>query len=540
MDIPIIALATLATVLRILVLIAVSILLGWGLAYLSIKSRRFENVYIPLVNAFESIPVIGFLPIVLVAFISGVGGPLGVELAADFLVFDAVVWNIWIGIYQAFKTVPEPLLEVADNYKFGVLRRLKDLYIPHSLPRITSNLFSSFADGLFYISVSEIFTVGVKTYQTFGIGTTIAVFLQQGNLLGVYYSLAFVAAAVIIVTLAFSRLSKRAIAKYGLNTDLPIRRYHSTIRKYIYSTWRNMSRENIVSRFGSRFRSKKRVRYSEREPEPSYLGTVVKYSVYFLLAVVAVYLLFWAYVTATSVSGSEWSSFFSETPFLIYAMGVDYLRVAAIALASALLAITLGYYLAVHKKASTMLTPIIQMIGAFPAPTYFPLIFIATLPFLASALPFEYTEVYIFILGFLSCFYYVLFDFWIGVQAIPSEFWEIMRNHELGFFTRMRYIILPAAFPYLITGLSSTINSAWAGIAIAEYWPNIYGTHSLIANIGMMKFISVNLAEGNIAAAAYISLIFAIVVIIYGLLFTRNLMDLARKKYVIEEGIYAG
>jgi len=36
-----------------------------------------------------------------------------------------------------------------------------------------------------------------------------------------------------------------------------------------------------------------------------------------------------------------------------------------------------------------------------------------------------------------------------------------------------------------------------------------------------------------------VSLLFAIVVAIYGVLFTRNLMDLARKKYVIEEGIFA-
>jgi len=125
MDISIIALATLATILRILVLILISIVSGWGLAYLSIRSRTFENIFVPLVNAFESIPVIGFLPIVLVAFISGIGGSLGVELASDFLVFDAVTWNVWIGIYQAFKTVPEPLIEVADNFKFGTAKRCR-------------------------------------------------------------------------------------------------------------------------------------------------------------------------------------------------------------------------------------------------------------------------------------------------------------------------------------------------------------------------------------------------------------------------------
>ena len=93
-----------------------------------------------------------------------------------------------------------------------------------------------------------------------------------------------------------------------------------------------------------------------------------------------------------------------------------------------------------------------------------------------------------------------------------------------------------------ITGLSSTINSAWAGIAIAEYWPNIapqVAPNGLQVKFGMMYYISSNMAIGQIGAAAYVSLLFAIVVAIYGIAFTRNLMDLARKKYVVEEGIFA-
>jgi NitT/TauT family transport system permease protein len=54
-----------------------------------------------------------------------------------------------------------------------------------------------------------------------------------------------------------------------------------------------------------------------------------------------------------------------------------------------------------------------------------------------------------------------------------------------------------------------------------------------------MKYIGVNLANGHVENAAWVSLIFAIVVAIYGIVFTRNLMDLARKKYVVEEGVYA-
>jgi NitT/TauT family transport system permease protein len=243
-----------------------------------------------------------------------------------------------------------------------------------------------------------------------------------------------------------------------------------------------------------------------------------------------------------SLPESVWYVFLQETPKLLEYVGADYIRVSVITLASLGFAIFVGYFLASHHRIGDALLPPLQAFAAFPAPTYFPLLFIATIPYLEHALPFFYTEVYIFILGFLSCFYYVFFDFWIGVQAIPSEFLDVVRNHEVPFWAKMRRVILPASLPYLITGLSSTINSAWAGMAIGEYWPDIapkVAPGGLQAPFGMMYYITYNMANGAIAPAAYVSLLFAVVVAIYGVVFTRNLMDLARKKYVVEEGIFA-
>ena len=74
---------------------------------------------------------------------------------------------------------------------------------------------------------------------------------------------------------------------------------------------------------------------------------------------------------------------------------------------------------------------------------------------------------------------------------------------------------------------------------IGEYWPAIIGNHSLLISHGLMKSIDVATRAGNISLAAWASFLFGIVVTVYSLLFTRNMMDLARKKYVSEEGIYS-
>ncbi|EQD45609.1 ABC transporter, partial [mine drainage metagenome] len=269
-------------------------------------------------------------------------------------------------------------------------------------------------------------------------------------------------------------------------------------------------------------------------------GAVAKWAGIAILLGLAAYLAYGSAELVLSLPVKEWDSLLAQTPFLLLSMGADYLRVFLVAGAALVVSITLGYYLATHPRANAVIAPVIQTVAAYPAPTYFPLLVGATIGFLVTAFPFGYVELYVFILGFLSCFYYVFFDFWIGVLAIPSEFWEVMDNHELGFRQRMRRVILPATFPYLITGISSTINSAWAGIAIAEFWPDIVGNRTLVVKIGMMKFIGENLASGNTAAAAWVSVLFAVVVVFYGIFFTRNLMDLARRRYVVEEGVYAG
>jgi NitT/TauT family transport system permease protein len=541
MELGTIALATLASLGRVLGLILISIVTGWFLSYFAVKSRRFENIYVSFVNVFESIPVIGFLPIVLVVFISGLGGTLGVEIASDFLVFDAIVWNIWIGQYQAFKTVPQHLIEVSENYDFGWWGKMKNLFIPFSYPRVSSDIFPSFADALFYIMVSEVFSVGITSYKVFGIGTLIVQATSTGDLNSVYECLAVLAVGVVLITLVFDNFSKHAVAKYGLNTPAEIKRHPGYWRPHI-RRWRVPASPTFqFGRYTAKMKTgtetiqtaMTRVRKSHSfERSGKYIGRAIAW----------LFLIFIGYSSIQvilSVPHSQWISYFAQTPNLLYQMGIDYVRVFVVTVVSFVFAISVGYYLVVHRKVSIVSLPIIQTISAFPAPAYFPLVFAATAPFLAHNLSFAETELFVMVLCFLGTFYYVFFGFWVGARAIPTEFLELTKNYKIGFFTKMRRIILPATFPYLVTGISSTINSAWGGLAVGEYWPNIYGTQTLQVHTGMMKIISAGLVNGNIGLAAWTSLMFAIVVGIYSIVFTRNLMDLARKKYVIEEGIFA-
>jgi NitT/TauT family transport system permease protein len=530
--------AVLATVARVIGLIILSIITGWFLAYASIKSKFFENVYIILIEIFESVPVITFFPIVLIIFITRIGGTLGVELAADFLVFTAVVWNIWMGEYQAFKTVPREMVEVVENSRFGLFSKLRYLYIPFSVPRITANLFPSVSDGFFYITVSEVFEVGIHTYQTFGIGSVLDTFVADGQLFNIEMAILIMGIAIVAIIIILREFSKYAVGRYTLDTDAPVMKRGRLNLKETARVFAVLSK-NPLTRLARYYKYREGDNHEETYEKKEKKQKRYKYVYAAIGIIILIAILYEAVSLITSIKLSEWGVLIGKTPLLLIGLGYDYLRVGTILLISMVIAIFLGYYFAVNRRAEKYGIPLIQSLSAYPAPIYFPFLFILTEPFIFSIFGVYTNELYVLSLGFISTFYYVFYSFWMGVKAMPSEYWEITRNLKLGYFRKMRKVVIPSTFPYLISGISSTINSAWGGLMIGEYWPAIYGTHSLTVHTGLMKTIDIATATGDIALAAWGSLIFGIIVAVYSVLFTRKMMDLAQKKYVAEEGVYA-
>nr|WP_241760305.1 ABC transporter permease subunit [Thermoplasma volcanium] len=534
-----IILATLATAGRVLGLILISIVTGWFLAYLAIKGKFFENIYIALIEVFESVPVISFFPIVLIIFVTRIGGPLGVELAADFLVFTAVVWNIWMGEYQAFKTVPKEMIEVADNYRMSFLSRMARIYIPFSYPRIAANLFPSVSDGFFYITVSEVFTVGIHTYATFGIGSVLDSLAPTGKTNYVYLALLVLAVVIGAIIYILREFSRYVVSKYTIDTDAPIIRRG---RLSVKQTTRILSviATNPLSRLAGYYRSRYPGQNSEVFEKDEYpqrkIGSYVMSGIGIIILILLVYS---AYSVISATPTALWHKLVSITPRIVVYLLYDYGRVATILVVSFIISIFLGYSLAIHTRAEGIGVPLLQVLSAYPPPIYFPFVFAASYTWIHNLMGPVTNEFFVIGLGFISTFYYMFYSFWMGVKALPSEYFEVMKNLNLGFFKKMRMIILPGTFPYLISGISSTINSAWGGLMIGEYWPDIVGDKTLQIHYGIMKFIDIQTEAGNIAYAGWASFIFGIVVVIYSILFTRRMMDLARKRYVAEEGLFA-
>ena len=102
-----------------LIALAVSIVFSLAVGILAARNRRAESILIPLLDVFQSIPILGFFPIVILGVVAVVPGLLGVNLAVIFLIFTSMSWNIAFGVYEAVKSIPQDYIDLTKMSNAG-------------------------------------------------------------------------------------------------------------------------------------------------------------------------------------------------------------------------------------------------------------------------------------------------------------------------------------------------------------------------------------------------------------------------------------
>src|SRR3984893_4244462 len=136
------------SMVRIAIAYVLSLLfaLGYGLA--AAKSERAAKILLPLLDILQSIPVLSFLPGVMLAMVALFPRrQLGVEMGAILLIFTGQVWNMAFSFYSSIKSIPRELSEAASIYQFSRLQRLVQLELPYSAIGLVWNSMVSVAGG---------------------------------------------------------------------------------------------------------------------------------------------------------------------------------------------------------------------------------------------------------------------------------------------------------------------------------------------------------------------------------------------------------
>ena len=169
-----------------LLALGLSILFALTVGIVAARNRRAESIILPLLDVFQSIPILGFFPIIILGIYDILPNVFGANLAVIVLIFTSMSWNIAFGVYEAVKAIPQDYADLMKVSETGTWQRVRSLYIPASLSRIAYNTQTSWAVGLFFLVSSEIISLGTSSNGTtvpvaYGIGIGMTQFAASGD-----------------------------------------------------------------------------------------------------------------------------------------------------------------------------------------------------------------------------------------------------------------------------------------------------------------------------------------------------------------------
>lgn len=488
---------------------------------LAANNRRAEKILIPLLDVLQGIPIFSFLPVVLLGFSAILPGKMAAELASIVLIFTSQVWNLTFAWYQSLTTIPGELREASAVFRFNTWLRFKTLELPFAAISLIWNSMMSWAGGWFFLMAAETFTVGHRDFRLPGLGAYLQEAANQGNLQAIAWGIGTLVLVIIILDqlvwrplLAWADRFKLEMAG-GENP--PASWLYNALRSsrlidwLIQATW-HPARERLDAWLLRRFSlTGETARAKTIRPWPLYLvGTVGGLGL--------LYGAFRAGQMLLAVPLIQWGAI---------GIGVmaTLLRVLAALVSALVWTVPLGVVIGSNPRLAAWLQPVVQITASVPATALFPIVLLVML-----ALPggLNLSAVLLMLMGTQ---WYLLFNVIAGATAIPRDLKYTTALLQLSRWQRWRTLILPALFPYIITGAITASGGAWNASIVAEHTE--FGGRTM-ATIGIGASIAQATARGDypLLLAATLSMIITVVAI--NRLVWRRLYRLAEEKYRME------
>ncbi len=175
------------------------------------KSERAGRLLVPILDILQSVPILGFISVTVVFFMSlAPGRVLGAEFAAIFAIFTSQAWNMAFSFYQSLRTIPIELSEAAESFRLSPWMRFWQLEVPFGMPALIWNMMMSMSGGWFFVVASESISVGHTTVALPGVGSYIALAIEQKNLVAIGWAIA----TMLIVILLYDQLLFRPLVAW--------------------------------------------------------------------------------------------------------------------------------------------------------------------------------------------------------------------------------------------------------------------------------------------------------------------------------------
>jgi NitT/TauT family transport system permease protein len=209
---------------------------------------------------------------------------------------------------------------------------------------------------------------------------------------------------------------------------------------------------------------------------------------------------------------------------LLVAGIATWLRTVAALVIGIVWTVPVGVAIGLSPRWSRRLQPVVQVIASIPATAVFPILLLALI-----ALPGGLSLAAI-LLMLLGTQWYVLFNVIAGAMAIPSDLREATTVYHVSGWRKWRTLILPAIFPYLVTGMLTASGGAWNASIVSEYV--LFNNH-IYKTVGLGASIATAASMRNFPDLLAATLLMAIIVVIINRLLWKRLYALAERRYTL-------
>jgi NitT/TauT family transport system permease protein len=510
---------------RMLIALGISTVFTFVYGTAAARLPRAQKIMVPILDILQSIPILVFLPFSLAIFINLFSGSLlGVEAASIFVIFTSQAWNMTFSFYHSLMAQPLELDEAARMYRLTKWQRFWKLDVPSSMIGLVWNAMMSMGGGWFFLTASEAVTVFVHGKSTPielpGIGSFMGAAVEQGSFGKVIIAIG----VTVIIVVGTNFLLFRPLVAWAEKFRIETSTSADTPRSIVLNILR---RSSIPTLLGRIFRPVGRT--LDRVTRPFGLAE-------YPLVIDdrrrrAGDLFFWVVVGGLSVLGayaglSYLSNHvgFAHFPYLFGLGLATFARVVVLLIASTVIWVPVGVKIGMDPKLSRYAQPVVQILASFPAILLFPLI---TLVFIDLHVSLSIGATFLMMLG---AQWYILFNVIAGASSIPNDLREMGASMQLPRRLRWRRIILPAIFPYFVTGGITAAGGAWNASIVAEF---VTWHHTTLHAVGLGNYIAVQSINGKFAFLLGAGLVMSIFVVVVNRVFWRRLYRLAESRYAL-------
>src|SRR5580700_4193061 len=188
------------SLLRISIAYFLSLIFTLVYGYVAAYNPRAERFMIPLLDVLQSIPVLSFLPSVMLAMVALFPGrQLGVEFGAILLIFTGQVWNMAFSFYASLKSIPNEMREAATVYRYSWWQRFIQMELPYSAIGLVWNSMMSVAGGWFFLMACEMFVLGSRDFRLPGLGSYLQTAASAVDTRSILWGIATMVAVIVLL-----------------------------------------------------------------------------------------------------------------------------------------------------------------------------------------------------------------------------------------------------------------------------------------------------------------------------------------------------